>query len=269
MENPINTEKFCQYFFYGLDNSQEIIKGIIQQEAVLQKDSLFKEENNLIKENVSKKYKEKEGEIKSIQKQIEEEELILKKLKDEEQIKIHKKNKYKLEVKLFNKKTLIQESVEKEPILFNIQIKKIAKLLIQFRRFVTLNDSPYNKKYVFNLTEEMETAKQDVKNELKLMRKDYNNKKGNIYYIDYAPMSGIFYKDKKTEQEQWVKEVIQILRSLDDLEKNNIFQYYSTFIDVKYARAINRIKTGQIKNDTDKEEIKNVYKMFLKRKTSI
>lgn len=268
MENLINIEKFCQYFFYGLDNQEEIIKGLIEQEAVLQKESLYQEESNILQENKNKKYQENKHKLNTIQRKIKEETILLQELTDAKQIKLHKENKYNLEIELFERKKQIEKSIENEPILLNSQIERAAKLLVQFRRFISLNDTPFNKKYVFNFNDEIEPAKEEIKQQLKLIRKDYNNKKSNIFYIDYAPMSGIFYNGKKPSQDIWVQEVLQILKYLQDLEKNNIFQYYSTFIDVKYARAIHRIQTGQIKNDEEKEEIKNVYRIFLKRKTS-
>lgn len=268
MDNRINTEKFCQYFFYGFDNKEQIIKGLIEQQAILQKNSLFKEEQDVMEKNKIKKYKEKKGQLDSIQKKIDEEEQILKELKNYNEIQMHKKKKYALEILLFEKKVAIESTIENEPILFNRQVEKAARLLVQFKRFINYNDDPYNEKYVFHFNDEIIPAKEEIKQQLKEIRKEYNSKKGGTFYIDYAPFSGIFYIKEKPVQELWVQEVIQILECLQDLEKNNIFQYYSTFLDVKYARAIHRIQIGEVKDDKEKNKIKDVYKMLLKRKAS-
>lgn len=264
MNKLVNGEKFCQYFFYGLEGQEEIIKGIIEQVAILQKDSLYQEETALIDQNRRSIYEKRKTEIEAFQSKINQEK---EKLEDSEEIKIQKKKIYDLEIKFFERKQCIENSIEKKPILLDRQIEEAAKLLVQLKRFVRFNDNPFDKKYVFHSEEEMKQAKEEVRKQLEQMRST-NTATSNLFYIDYAPMSGIFYKDEKPKHEPWVDEVIELLRYLQGLEKDNLFQYYSTFLDVKYARAIHRRQTEQIKDDKEKNEIKNVYRTFLKRKAS-
>lgn len=267
MERKINTEIFCRYFFYGMDNQEEVIQRIIEDVAILQKSSLFQEESNLIDRDIKEKIKERKGEIDTFQNKINQEKEILKTLKNHQQIKVQKKKIYDLEIAFFYKMESIHNSIQKKPILFDKQLEEGAKLLVQFRRFVSSNDKPFNQQYVFNNFEEMKEAKQIIKKQLERMQ-SINTETYKFFYIDYAPMSGIFYKGEKPKQKQWISEVIEILKSLQVMEKENIFQYYSTFLDVKYARAVNRIQKDEVKSDEEKNEIKNVYRMFLKRKAS-
>ena len=67
----MNTEKFCKYFFYGLENQEEVLKELINQVAILQKDSLYEEESQVIDNNVRKKIEENKWEINKLKEEIE------------------------------------------------------------------------------------------------------------------------------------------------------------------------------------------------------
>ena len=107
------------------------------------------------------------------------------------------------------------------------------------------------------------------------------SERGAIVPCRYRPLSGIYYADRKphwdgqfTGEEMynflksnsaWAQEeVYGILVYLEELEQNNKFQYYSLFMDSKYARAIDRYQRGITNDESEKREILKIYKEFLR-----
>lgn len=151
--------------------------------------------------------------------------------------------------------------------LYEKQKAMVMKLLRQYYRFKLSNDhySEENKDYIFK--EEIE--KREVSNFYGKMIMQTDNVLDDVKYI---PLSG-YYIRKYLKQEDkcciWTDEIYDILVHLCQLEKEQPMEYYSKFLDTKYARAINRRQKGEILHDLEIQEIKNVYREFLKvRKVS-
>lgn len=261
-------ELFCKYFFYGLENKEEIIRGIIKNISTSENSELHNRESALLQKR--KKEKLNEPKIKelldNIQKDIDKQKNELNSMeidsKSEEEIAKKQSQIFRLESKLFETKIKIENTVEGETILLNEQILEIENLVIQLERFKTLNDDSINRRYVFeDSDEEKAKAKHIVKEQL-----EYMKSKSHIYFINYVPMSGIYCSSIIREQkEDWIEEVISVLKDLVELEKTDEIKYYSAFLDAKYSRAISRKETGITKDDDEIKEIKAVYRKFFER----
>ncbi|MCI8482490.1 MAG: hypothetical protein HFJ27_05525 [Clostridia bacterium] len=165
--------------------------------------------------------------------------------------------------------------------------EKILDLIVQLERFTSLHDDTENRQYFYD----------SVNRDSETVQKMFNKilceieKKGAIIVAKepQLPMPGIFFNARpysKTVQEKydvysgeqyinylrsspntsWGEELFDILCYLQELEHENRFEYYSLFLDSKYARAIDRNKNNaQVADDREIHEIRNVYRKFLKR----
>lgn len=222
----INIENFMKYFFFGLENKQEIIKLIILYVAknVTHEQKLLYDDRN-------------------------------------------------------------------EPITFyELEKNMIKDLIVQLERFTTLHDIP-NTNYFYDSIQidsrEIEDLYNSNLNELK--------EQWAIVPCTYRPCSALYFTDRVSKEvvverdgkevtyyfehytgeerlqmiHPFAKEVYPMLKYLQDLEKKSKIEYYSLFLDCKYARAINRRLKEQTTDDTELNEIEATYKLFLKRKTDI
>lgn len=214
MKQQLDKILFERYFFYGLENKDEIVKRIILNSA---------------------------KDLASTQKDLD----------------------------IENEKTNYEKNEE-----------IILKLIVQLERFTSLHDdAPYRKYFYDKLdTDSMQVHQMFNRNIEKL------EKTGAISAVKYRPVSGIYfnthgYSDEVrqkygkfsgqqllqefNEKSKWTQEVYDILCYLQELEEENKFEYYSLFLDSKYARAIHRNRK-EITDDREIHEIKNVYRKFLK-----
>lgn len=212
MQTQLNVDQFTKYFFYGLENKDEIVKAIIVNVA-----------------------RQRVGTHNSL-----------------------------------------DENTEK--MNYEIDAECMLNLIVQLERFTTLHDDPNNRHYFYqDLDINSQSVNQMFNKNLKQL-----SERGAIVPCRYRPLSGIYYADRKphwdgqfTGEEMynflksnsgWAQEeVYGILVYLEELEQSNKFQYYSLFIDSKYARAIDRYQRGITKDESEKREILKVYKEFLKR----
>lgn len=212
MQIQLNVDQFTKYFFYGLENKDEIVKAIIVNVA-----------------------RQRVGTHNSL-----------------------------------------DENTEK--MNYEIDAECMLNLIVQLERFTTLHDDPNNRHYFYqDLDINSQSVNQMFNKNLKQL-----SERGAIVPCRYRPLSGIYYADRKphwdgqfTGEEMynflksnsgWAQEeVYGILVYLEELEQSNKFQYYSLFIDSKYARAIDRYQRGITKDESEKREILKVYKEFLKR----
>lgn len=151
---------------------------------------------------------------------------------------------------------------------YEIQEERIKELIVQLKRFSILHDMP-NQKYTYHETtiEDKEVDKLYQKNLKELEWKG-------VCVVRYRPMRGIYFntRDVKITGQMayealgtWATEdVYSLLEHLRQLEKENKFEYYSLFLDTKYARAIDRRQKEITKNDVELKEIEAVYHLFLK-----
>lgn len=219
MERKLNKEYFEKYFFYGLENRDEIIKWIIVNVA----------KQRIGTHNTLDTYNDKMGYE-----------------KDEE---------------------------------------AILELMVQLERFTSLHDDPEHRSYFYNDINTDSIQIHQMFNRNLLAIKETNA----LSFVSYRPISGIYFNTYGYSEEvqnqygkcngeeflaqlkqtsAWAGEVYDVLCYLNELEKEDRFEYYSLFLDSKYARAIDRNRKG-ITDDREIHEIKNVYRKFLKRKTSI
>lgn len=256
-------KSFCKYFFYGLDNMEDVIKGIIAEFATEEHFELRNQEMELFdkrkKEEFSKPKIKKE--LVGIQNKIDETTRELNSMKqagnDEEEINKKQSEIYALQTALYNRKNEIERSVEGETIVLDKQMPPIVDLIIQLERFKTLNDGT---KYFF---EEKDKERAEVQEKIK---EEFQNLNRCFSFVDYAPLSGIYCSPWVDQnKENWVQEIISVLKDLIRLEKEDKFQYYSAFLDSKYSRAINRREQEITKDDKEICEIRKVYRKFLER----
>ncbi len=170
--------------------------------------------------------------------------------------------------------------------------EEMMKLIVQLERFTTKHDQPQHdapkhREYFYDdITVESEQINEIFeKNAVEI------EKRAALSFVKYRPVSGIFfntytYVGEIKEQYHmysgkeylerlrldpntaWGQEVYDILCYLNELERENEQEYYSLFLDTKYARAIDRIQQG-MGDEREIHEIRNVYRKFLKRKTGI
>lgn len=212
MQAQFDVNQFKKYFFYGLENKDEIVKSIIV--------------------NIAKQRKDKHHHI-------------------------------------------LEEKIGKTD--YEIDAELMMGLIVQLERFTTLHDNPNNRQYFFN---DMNINSLHIR---EVFERNLNQLKeiGAIVPCTYRGFSGIYYADRKAhwtnqktgeemynflkENSSWAQEeVYDILQYLEELEKNNKYQYYSLFLDTKYARAINRYQKGVTKDEAEKQEIVKVYRKLLK-----
>lgn len=211
MQTQLNVDQFTKYFFYGLENKDEIVKAIIVNVA-----------------------RQRVGTHNSL-----------------------------------------DENTEK--MNYEIDSECMLNLIVQLERFTTLHDDPNNRHYFYqDLDINSQSVNQMFNRNLKQL-----SEKGAIVPCRYRPLSGIYYADRKphwdgqfTGEEMynflksnsgWAQEeVYGILVHLEELEQNNKFQYYSLFMDSKYARAIDRYQRGITNDESEKREILKIYKEFLR-----
>ncbi len=133
------------------------------------------------------------------------------------------------------------------------------ELIVQLERFTTLHDNPEHREYFYDSINTNSTNVHQMFNQIVPEIKKHRG----ISFVTWRPVSGIYFnthlylgeaykKYKKCSGEQyiqylreevdsaWGKEVLDILYYLKELEKENKFEYYSLFLDSKYARAIDR-----------------------------
>ncbi len=162
---------------------------------------------------------------------------------------------------------------------YELDKEAILELIVQLERFTSLHDNSENRKYFY----------QDINTESLSVNKMFNKNLqdikdvGAISTVIYPNFSGIFFNShpypekhnlytgqqyieqlRNNPDTSWGEEVFDILNYLLELEKENTFNYYSLFLDSKYARAIDRNRNG-ITDDREIHEIRNVYRKFLKR----
>lgn len=211
MQTQLNIDQFTKYFFYGLENKDEIVKAIIVNVA-----------------------RQRVGTHNSL---------------DEDTEKMN----------------------------YEIDSECMLNLIVQLERFTTLHDDPNNRHYFYqDLDINSQSVNQMFNRNLKQL-----SEKGAIVPCRYRPLSGIYYAERKphwdgqfTGEEMynflksnsgWAQEeVYGILVHLEELEQNNKFQYYSLFMDSKYARAIDRYQRGITNDESEKREILKIYKEFLR-----
>lgn len=211
MQTQLNVDQFTKYFFYGLENKDEIVKAIIVNVA-----------------------RQRVGTHNSL-----------------------------------------DENTEK--MNYEIDSECMLNLIVQLERFTTLHDDPNNRHYFYqDLDINSQSVNQMFNRNLKQL-----SEKGAIVPCRYRPLSGIYYAERKphwdgqfTGEEMynflksnsgWAQEeVYGILVHLEELEQNNKFQYYSLFMDSKYARAIDRYQRGITNDESEKREILKIYKEFLR-----
>lgn len=211
MQIQLNVDQFTKYFFYGLENKDEIVKAIIVNVA-----------------------RQRVGTHNSL-----------------------------------------DENTEK--MNYEIDAECMLNLIVQLERFTTLHDDPNNRHYFYqDLDINSQSVNQMFNKNLKQL-----SERGAIVPCRYRPLSGIYYADRKphwdgqfTGEEMynflksnsgWAQEeVYGILVHLEELEQNNKFQYYSLFMDSKYARAIDRYQRGITNDESEKREILKIYKEFLR-----
>lgn len=211
MQTQLNVDQFTKYFFYGLENKDEIVKAIIVNVA-----------------------RQRVGTHNSL-----------------------------------------DENTEK--MNYEIDAECMLNLIVQLERFTTLHDDPNNRHYFYqDLDINSQSVNQMFNKNLKQL-----SEKGAIVPCRYRPLSGIYYAERKphwdgqfTGEEMynflksnsgWAQEeVYGILVHLEELEQNNKFQYYSLFMDSKYARAIDRYQRGITNDESEKREILKIYKEFLR-----
>lgn len=214
MQRELNKEWFEKYFFYGLENKEEVVKWIIVEEA---------------------------RQLESIHRELD---MGLQKM-----------------------------NYEKEQ-------ETILELIVQLERFTSLHDDPLHREYFYDSINIDSIPVHQMFNRAAEKIK----KTGAVSFVTYRPVSGIFFNTKKYPSEireryflysgeellgqfdNWVKEVYEVLCYLNELEKENRMEYYSLFLDSKYARAINRYKNN-ITDDGEIREIRGVYRKFLESRS--
>ena len=163
----------------------------------------------------------------------------------------------------------------------------MLELIVQLERFTSLHDDHENRQYFYDginieseqVNEMFNRNAEEIKSHSALsFMKDRKFTGILVNTHTYAPEIREKYQQYNGEQylqelatdpnTAWGKEVYDILCYLKELEGENSYEYYSLFLDSKYARAINRIRTEH-GDEREIHEIRNVYRKFLKRNTCI
>lgn len=229
MQTSLNRDDFERYFFYGMENKDQVVKWIIMAVA-----------------------KRLEGTHKELDK-------------------------------------------EDEKTRYETDKKEMLKLIVQLERFTSKHDVPEenNPKHKEYFYDDINTESRKINEIFDKNAKDIKEHTA-LSFVDYRPVSGIFFntytysqeiKEKyqkysgneylellrKSPNTSWGEDVYNILCYLEELEQENPHEYYSLFLDTKYARAIDR-RTDKTKAELSDEreihEIRNVYRKFLKRSAS-
>ena len=156
----------------------------------------------------------------------------------------------------------------------------LLRLIVQLERFTSLHDDIENRRYFYD---EIDIDSEQIQ---EIYNQNINKleQRWAISVVNYRPVSGIFFNtygysdeirqkhgkcsgaqllEELNQQSSWTSEVYDVLCYLSELEQENKFEYYSLFLDSKYARAIDRNKKG-ITDDKEIHEIRNVYRKYLK-----
>lgn len=169
--------------------------------------------------------------------------------------------------------------------------EEMLKLIVQLERFTSKHDkpehdTPKHREYFYD---DINIESEQINEIFERMEVEIE-KCSALSFVKYRPVSGIFFntytyseqwhkysgeeylwKLRNDSDSKWGEEVYDILFYLDELERENKQEYYSLFLDTKYARAIDR-KTDQDKaeffDEREIHAIRNVYRKFLKRSTS-
>lgn len=221
MQNQLNRDNFEKYFFYGMENKDQVVKWIIMGTA----------------KELRKTHKEadKEGE----------------------------KPRYEQ---------------DKDAML---------ELIVQLERFTSLHDDQEKRHYSYDV---INTESEQV-NEMFDRNAEIIKDNAALSFIKDGPFRGIFtgilfnthgyseeirekyhkysgeqYLDelRRNPNTAWGEDVYNVLCYLEEIEKENTYEYYSLFLDAKYARAIHR-NTTEFGDEREIHEIRNVYRKFLKR----
>ncbi|MBO5478147.1 MAG: hypothetical protein J6A04_00195 [Clostridia bacterium] len=163
---------------------------------------------------------------------------------------------------------------------YELDKQSILELIVQLERFTSLHDDPKHRKYFYDSINIDSISVNKMFNQ----KISETEKNGAISCVKYEDFSGIFftthgysdevqekyhlysgeqYLNQLNQKSAWAGEVFNVLCYLNELEKENRFEYYSLFLDSKYARAIDRNKKG-ITDDREIHEIRNVYRKFLR-----
>lgn len=137
--------------------------------------------------------------------------------------------------------------------------EEALELIVQLERFTTLHDDSEHRNYFYDSINTNSTSVHQMFNQIVPEIEKHRA----ISFVTWRPVSGIYFnthfylgeiarKYKQYSGEQyiqylreevhsaWGEEVLDILYYLKELEKENKFEYYSLFLDTKYARAIDR-----------------------------
>lgn len=165
--------------------------------------------------------------------------------------------------------------------------EEMLELIVQLERFTSLHDDHEHRQYFYDGI----NMKSEEVNEMFEKSAKEIEKKAALSFVKYRPVSGILFNTYTYSREikeqyhmysggeyllelrnnpntAWGKEVYDILCYLKELESENKQEYYSLFLDSKYARAIDRIE-NKMGDEREIHEIRNVYRKFLKRNTSV
>lgn len=165
--------------------------------------------------------------------------------------------------------------------------EEMLGLIVQLERFTAKHDkpeydAPNHREYFYD---DINTESEQI-NEIFERNAIDIEKHAALSFVKYRPVSGIFFntqeypadipmysgegyiwKLRNNPESDWGETVYDILLYLEELERENKQEYYSLFLDTKYARAIDRNGT-EMGDEREIHEIRNVYRKFLKRKTS-
>lgn len=165
---------------------------------------------------------------------------------------------------------------------YELDKKVLLELIVQLERFTSLHDDPEHRKYFYD---DIDVDSTTVRQMFDQIFPEIEKSRA-ISCVKYPDFSGIFFathgytkevqkeyhiysgeqylkKLRESIESAWAEEVFNILCYLNELEKENRFEYYSLFLDSKYERAIDRNKNGRT-DDREIHEIRNVYRKFLK-----
>lgn len=165
--------------------------------------------------------------------------------------------------------------------------EEMLELIVQLERFTTKHDkpehdAPMHREYFYD---DINIESKEVNEMFEKSAKEIE-KHAALSFVKYRPISGIFFNTQKYPENtemysgeeylnilkhsastDWGEAVYEILLYLEELERENKQEYYSLFLDTKYARAIDRIE-NKMGDEREIHELRNVYRKFLKRSTS-
>lgn len=166
--------------------------------------------------------------------------------------------------------------------------EEMLELIVQLERFTTKHDkpehdAPLHREYFYD---DINVESEEVNEMFEKSAKEIEAHAA-LSFVKYRPVSGIFFNTQRypdnvamcsareylgglkySENTDWGEAVYEILLYLEELERENKQEYYSLFLDTKYARAIDRIE-NKMGDEREIHEIRNVYRKFLKRNPSV